>query len=52
VSRVLGGEPERWCSPGQMGPGVQERTDEGGVVSVRGEKREAMLKSTMTMKKT
>ena len=50
MSRALGGGAERQCSPGQMGPEVQERRDEEGIVSARGEKRETMLRSTMTTK--
>jgi hypothetical protein len=35
-----------------MDPAVLERRDEEGIVSVRGEKRETMPRSAMTMKKT
>ena len=36
----------------EMGPAVLERRDEGGIVFARGEKRETMLRSGMTTKKT
>jgi hypothetical protein len=49
VNRVVGVGPERACSPGLVNLEVRERRDGDGMVSVREEKQDTMLRSWMMM---